>query len=151
MKNYLRKSISYLSRTKNNLIERAKFTEHTFMIIVAIVIGILAGFAAIGIRWLITEISELSFTGDGSLLQNIIDSPWYVKLLVPVLGGLIVGPLIHYFAPEAKGHGVPEVMQSILLKGGKIRPRVAVIKAFASAITIGTGGSVGREGPIIQI
>jgi len=121
------------------------------MIIVAIIIGVLAGFAAIGIRWLITEISSLSFPGDASLLQNIIDSPWYVKLLIPLLGGLIVGPLIHYFAPEAKGHGVPEVMQSILLKGGKIRPRVAVIKAFASAITIGTGGSVGREGPIIQI
>ena len=71
--------------------------------------------------------------------------------MAPVIGGLIVGPLIYFFAPEAKGHGVPEVMQAILLKGGKIRPRVAIIKAFASAITIGSGGSVGREGPIIQI
>jgi len=142
---------TYLSQKTSELIERAKFTEHTFMIIVAIIIGVLAGFAAIGIRWLITEISSLSFSGGGSLLQNIIDSPWYIKLIIPVIGGLIVGPLIYFFAPEAKGHGVPEVMQAILLKGGKIRPRVAVIKAFASAITIGTGGSVGREGPIIQI
>ena len=121
------------------------------MIIVAIIIGILAGFAAIGIRFLIHEISVLSFPGENSYLQNIIDAPWYIKILIPVIGGLIVGPLIYFFAPEAKGHGVPEVMQAILLKGGKIRPRVAAVKALASAITIGTGGSVGREGPIIQI
>lgn len=121
------------------------------MIIVAIVIGILAGFAAIGIRWLIGYISHLSFPGDGTFLENLMAVPWYIKLIFPVLGGLIVGPLIYFFAPEAKGHGVPEVMQAIVLKGGRIRPRVALIKAFASAVTIGTGGSVGREGPIIQI
>lgn len=121
------------------------------MIIVAIIIGVLAGFSAIGIRALIHFISELSFPGPGDLLENIIAAPWYVKLLIPLIGGAIVGPLIYFFAPEAKGHGVPEVMQAILLQGGKIRPRVALVKALASAITIGTGGSVGREGPIIQI
>ncbi len=140
-----------LSKYTASIMERAKLSEHTFMIIVAIIIGILAGFAAIGIRALIEFISELSFSGEGSLLQNIIDSPWYIKLLIPAIGGLIVGPIIYFFAPEAKGHGVPEVMQSILLKGGIIRPRVALVKAFASAVTIGTGGSVGREGPIVQI
>ncbi len=140
-----------LSRRTASIIERAKLTEHTFMIIVAIVIGVFAGFAAIGIRFLIEEISALSFPGYGTLLENIESQPWYILLLVPVIGGLIVGPLIYYFAPEAKGHGVPEVMQAILMKGGKIRPRVALVKALASAITIGTGGSVGREGPIIQI
>ena len=76
---------------------------------------------------------------------------WYWIILIPIIGGLIVGPIIHFFAPEAKGHGVPEVMQAILLKGGVIRGRVAFVKTIASAITIGTGGSVGREGPIIQI
>lgn len=121
------------------------------MIVIAIVIGIFAGFAAIGIRALIKAISSLSFHGSGSILENIINSPWYIIILTPVIGGLLVGPMIYFFAPEAKGHGVPEVMQAILLKGGRIRPRVAVIKAFASAISIGTGGSVGREGPIIQI
>ena len=147
----LKDSYSLLSRRTVDLFERAKMTEHTFMIIIAIIIGVLAGFAAIGIRALIFEISSLSFPGGGNLLENIINAPWYVKIGIPVLGGLIVGPLIHFFAPEAKGHGVPEVMQAILMKGGIIRPRVAIIKAVASAITIGTGGSVGREGPIIQI
>jgi len=140
-----------LSRKTADMLERAKLTEHTFMIIVAIIIGILAGFSAIGIRAMIEFFSELSFPGEGNLLENIMSSPWYIIILAPVIGGLIVGPLIYFFAPEAKGHGVPEVMQAILLKGGNIRPRVAVIKALASAISIGTGGSVGREGPIIQI
>lgn len=143
--------INFLSGKFSDYLEKAKLTEHTFMIIVAIIIGVLAGFAAIGIRFMIETISEISFPGEYGLLQNIIDQPWYIKILVPVIGAAIVGPLIYFFAPEAKGHGVPEVMQAILLRGGKIRPRVAVIKAIASAITIGTGGSVGREGPIIQI
>ena len=152
MKNFpLKNTYTFLSAKTINLIERAKLTEHTFMIIIAIIIGVLAGFAAIGIRFLIEEISALSFAGEGTLLDNIISAPWYIKILVPVIGAMIVGPLIYFFAPEAKGHGVPEVMQAILLKGGKIRPRVAIVKAIASAITIGTGGSVGREGPIIQI
>lgn len=147
----LKKSYTFISKKTVDLIEKAKLTEHTFMIIVAIIIGILAGFAAIGIRFLIEEISALSFAGDGNLLERIIEAPWYIKVLIPALGGLIVGPLIYFFAPEAKGHGVPEVMQAVLLRGGKIRPRVAMVKALASAVTIGTGGSVGREGPIIQI
>ncbi|MCK5741278.1 MAG: chloride channel protein, partial [Chlorobi bacterium] len=131
--------------------DKVKMTEHFFMIMAAILIGLLAGFGAIGIRALIHEVSSLSYVGDGTLLENIKAAPWYIKILIPALGGLIVGPIIYFFAPEAKGHGVPEVMQSLLLKGGVIRPRVAIIKAFASSITIGTGGSVGREGPIIQI
>ncbi|MCF8262825.1 MAG: chloride channel protein [Melioribacteraceae bacterium] len=139
------------TRRTKQLLEKAKLTENSFLIILAIVIGILGGFAAVGIRALIKEISAASFVGDGTLLENIINAPWYLKLGIPVAGGLLVGPIIHFFAKEAKGHGVPEVMQSIILKGGMIRPRVAFIKAIASAITIGTGGSVGREGPIIQI
>ncbi|MCF6269013.1 MAG: chloride channel protein [Melioribacteraceae bacterium] len=121
------------------------------MIIIAIIIGVIGGYAAVGIRFLIEEFSQLSYPGGGTVLENIMNTPWYLIILVPTIGGFIVGPLIYFFAPEAKGHGVPEVMQAILLKGGRIRPRVALVKALASAITIGTGGSVGREGPIIQI
>jgi chloride channel protein, CIC family len=71
--------------------------------------------------------------------------------MVPVLGGLIVTFPITNFAPEARGHGVPEVMDAIYYKDGVIRPVVAVIKSLASALSIGTGAAVGREGPIIQI
>lgn len=151
MPNYLKRSYRVGSRLAVGLVDKAKMTEHTFMIIIAIIIGILAGFGAIGIRMLIYEISTFSFPGEKTLLENIIEAPIYIKILIPMIGGLIVGPMIYFLAPEAKGHGVPEVMQSILLKGGIIRPRVALVKALASSITIGTGGSVGREGPIIQI
>jgi chloride channel protein, CIC family len=142
---------AFCSKKAVSLVDRAKMTEHTFMIIIAIIIGALAGFGAIAIRSLIKIISDFSFSGTGTLLQNMIDTPWYIIVIIPIIGGLLVGPLIHFFAPEAKGHGVPEVMQAVLLKGGLIRPRVALVKALASSITIGTGGSVGREGPIIQI
>ena len=67
------------------------------------------------------------------------------------LGGLIVGPIIHHFAREARGHGVPEVMTALATAGGRIRPRVVLVKIAASATTIGFGGTAGREGPMIQI
>ncbi len=146
-----KKVYTKFSNSTVTFFDRARMTEHTFMIIIAIIIGILAGFGAIAIRALIKEISILSFPGGSSFLENVMNVPWYWKIMVPILGGLLVGPLIYFFAPEAKGHGVPEVMQAILLKGGMIRARVAIIKAIASAISIGTGGSVGREGPIVQI
>jgi len=75
---------------------------------------------------------------------------WFV-LLAPVVAGLLYGPLVQRFAREARGHGVPEVMVAIARNGGRIRPQVAVVKALASALCIGGGGSVGGEGPIVQI
>ncbi len=72
-------------------------------------------------------------------------------ILVPVIGAVGVTWLVKTFAPEARGHGVPEVMDAIYYNKSIIRPVVAVIKSLASALSIGSGGSVGREGPIIQI
>jgi chloride channel protein, CIC family len=77
--------------------------------------------------------------------------PWYHVLLIPAVGGLLVAPIVFLASRDARGHGVPEVIESISFRGGKIRPEVALVKSLASAITIGTGGSVGREGPIVQI
>lgn len=150
----LKKMTASASRRSIELMQKVQMTEHLFMIIAAVIIGILAGFGAVGIRLLIKEVSDICFAGDGTMLENVTNmaaNNWYYVILAPAIGGLIVGPIIYFFAPEAKGHGVPEVMQAVLLKGGFIRSRVAFIKALASSITIGTGGSVGREGPIIQI
>ena len=170
MKNIFQKITYYVSVNTTRLMHRAQMTEHTFMIFVALIIGTIAGFGAIFIRKMIKGISHFSFQtlpnliasvpyqisnpgpgGEEHLLSWIIATPWYLLILIPAIGGLIVGPIIYFFAREAKGHGVPEVMQSVLLKGGEIRGRVALVKAIASSITIGTGGSVGREGPIVQI
>lgn len=121
------------------------------MVVVAIVCGLGGGLGAVALRWLILTFEGLFFGEGPELLQVIESVPWYWRLLAPALGGAIVGPLVYFVASEAKGHGVPEVMESILTRGGTIRPRVVVVKALASAISIGSGGSVGREGPIVQI
>jgi CIC family chloride channel protein len=101
-----------------------------------------------GVAQLVTE-GWLAETSDPLQIASSLE--WYWRLVIPALGGLIVGPLIYFFAREAKGHGVPEVMAAVALRGGVIRKRIAAIKALASAISIGSGGSVGREGPIVQI
>ena len=120
-------------------------------------VGIGAGIGAVLFRSLIVWTSSL-FTGysDYSAHPGAANphlpgvGRWFV-LVVPILGGLIYGPLIARFASEARGHGVPEVMLAVEREGGRIRPRVAAVKALASALCIGSGGSVGREGPIVQI
>ena len=78
-------------------------------------------------------------------------APWLFLLLSPAIAGLMYGPLIQRFAPSAKGHGIPEVMLAVRRKGGRIPGRVAIVKILASALTIGSGGSAGREGPIVQV
>ncbi|MFQ5893755.1 MAG: chloride channel protein, partial [Nitrospinota bacterium] len=130
---------------------RTKLTDHTFMILCALVIGVLGGLGAIGFRFLIRLFQSIFFGPGLDLLRVVWALPWYHKLLAPAIGGAIVGPIIYRFAREAKGHGVPEVMESVVIRGGAIRPRVALATTLASAMTIGSGGSVGREGPIVQI
>lgn len=128
------------------------------LIAAAIVVGAGAGLAAVAFRWLVSS-ATLIFTGttDYSATTGHPANPWVPWLggafviLAPAIGGLVYGPLVHRFAREARGHGVPEVMYAVARRGGHIPGRVAVVKALASAITIGSGGSVGREGPIVQI
>ncbi|MEP0508120.1 MAG: chloride channel protein [Aurantimonas coralicida] len=126
------------------------------MLLLALVVGIVAGVGAIVFKYLIAFIYNLAFYGELSLHLEPnaygAPSPWGMGIiLVPVIGGLVVVWLVRSFAPEAKGHGVPEVMYAIYHQNGNVRGVVAVVKSLASAISIGTGASVGREGPIIQI
>jgi CIC family chloride channel protein len=114
----------------------------------ALLVGLGAGLGALVFRWLIDLVHTVSFDWLPSVTQGW--GPAYV-VIAPAVGGLLVGPLIYFFAREAKGHGVPEVMEAVALRGGKIRPKVALVKSLASSLSIGTGGSVGREGPIVQI
>jgi CIC family chloride channel protein len=122
----------------------------------ALGLGVVTGFGAVLFRDLIGLIHNLLFTGHAVIHYDAnvftAPSPWgALVILVPVLGAIGVTFLVTNFAPEAKGHGVPEVMDAIYYKGGVIRPIVALVKSLASAIAIGSGASVGREGPIIQI
>jgi CIC family chloride channel protein len=126
--------------------------ENVVMIIMALFVGVLGGYGAVAFRWLIGFFQNIFFGhGKNHFLDFLVTLPWYAKLIPPIIGGAIVGPIVYFFAREAKGHGVPEVMESVALKGGVIRKRVVIIKAMVSAACIGSGGSAGREGPIVQI
>ena len=114
-------------------------------------IGLCSGLGSEFFRWLILFLKEMFFYGRFEILSIAPSVPWYFLPLIPMAGGLIIGPLSHFFPTEAKGHGVPEVMQSIALKNGIIKPRTILLRTFASAVCIGSGGSAGREGPIVQI
>ena len=124
---------------------------------IALVVGAGSGLAAMAFRYLIYFFTWLA-TGHVQFgQQGRVGSAHFPGLglgffvVIPVLGGLIYGPLIYRYAREARGHGVPEVMLAVAEGGGRIRPQVAAVKSLASALCIGTGGSVGREGPIVQI
>jgi CIC family chloride channel protein len=124
--------------------------------LLALGLGVFTGLGAVVFRVLIGFIHNLLFAGHALVHYDAnvftAPSPWgALVILVPVLGAVAVTFLVNNFAPEAKGHGVPEVMDAIYYKGGIIRPVVALVKSLASAIAIGSGSSVGREGPIIQI
>ncbi len=127
------------------------------MLVLSLVIGAGGGLGAVAFRYMILGFTHL-FTGhrDYSAVGHAVNPQlpglglWFV-VLAPVVGGLIYGPLVARFAPEARGHGVPEVMLAVNQLGGRIRPQVPIVKSVASALCIGSGGSVGREGPIVQI
>lgn len=116
-----------------------------------ILVGLLGGLGAVAFRDLIDVFQKLIYGSSGPFTHVVSHLSWWHVLLGPAIGGAVVGPLVYFFAREAKGHGVPEVMNAVAMQGGVIRKRVVVVKSLASALCIGSGGSVGREGPIVQI
>jgi CIC family chloride channel protein len=134
-----------------SILAQLKTNEHTIMAVLAVIVGVAGGFGAVGFRLLINFFQTIAYGSPADLLAVVKTIPWYIKVWIPALGGMIVGPLIYFLAREAKGHGVPEVMEAVALRSGVIRKRVLIVKLLASAISISTGGSVGREGPIVQI
>ncbi|PIE75412.1 chloride channel protein, partial [bacterium DOLJORAL78_65_58] len=142
---------SRVRRALFRLIEKFTPDETTIMVVVAVLVGLVGGFGAILFRWLVDLFQGLAIGTGEHTVDLLAPLPAWKKVLLPVVGGLVVGPLVHFGAREAKGHGVPEVLGAIVFKKGVIRPVVAAVKITASAITIAFGGSVGREGPIVQI
>jgi len=115
-------------------------------------VGLASGVVAIGFRETISFLTFVFFGAkEHTFLQLIGDVPIYIILLVPIAGGAFVAWFSNRFAPEAKGHGVPEIMSAIATNRGVIAVRVMVVKLIASAVSIGSGFSVGREGPTALI
>jgi CIC family chloride channel protein len=118
----------------------------------ALVVGLVAGLVAEALLQLIYFFTNLFFYGK---LSFAVTSPAHHHLgawviLIPPIGGFLVGLMIYYWEPTLKGHGIPEAMESVLFGHSRMRIRVAILKPIATALAIGTGGPFGAEGPIIQ-
>ncbi len=124
--------------------KRLGFRSDWYLIALGAAIGTVTAMGAIGFKWLLDRGAEL-----GVEIQ--VDLALWALPLLPMAGALATGLMVYFLAREAKGHGVPEVMDALYRKKAVIRPRVAVVKSLASACTIGSGGSAGAEGPIVQI
>jgi len=144
----LQRLATFLSDSVRQMLDRWQPPETGVLIGTAVLVGISTGIVAVFFIWLIDVFAVLFFDTLQPRLGGL--GPLAI-VVIPALGGLIGGPMITFVAREAKGHGVPEVMQAIALQGGRMRPIVAAVKAVASSICIGSGGSAGREGPIVQI
>ncbi|MBF0370726.1 MAG: chloride channel protein [Magnetococcales bacterium] len=133
-------------------LNRLGANEHIILSAIAVAIGLMVGYGAILFRRLI-EFFQFLFMGAGG--ENVVDIlatlPWWQILLMPVVGGLIIGPLVHFVFPGSRGHGVPEVMAAVALHGGKMNMRDGIGKMIACSLSIGSGGSVGREGPVVHL
>jgi len=128
-----------------------RLSPATITLLLAVLVGVSGGFGALLFKKLIFLLQDIFWAASDMTPETFYGIPWIKRLIMPVVGGLIVGPLIYFLAREAKGHGVPEVMIAVITRSSVIRPVVVVVKALASAVSISSGGSVGREGPIVQI
>lgn len=121
------------------------------LLLFAITVGALAGVGALGFLALIALGQWAFWPGGENFLAQVNLAPWWLKLLVPVAGGLALGPVIAFLVPELRGPGVSEVIEAAALEDSYIRPKVTILKTLCTALTIATGGSVGREGPVATI
>ena len=117
--------------------------------LLAVGIGILSAFVAVALVWLINLFTNLAFFGCFSGASVTIgDHPLGAMVIViPVIGGLIIGGMARYGSEKIRGHGIPEALEAILIGRSRMSPKVAVLKPLSSAISIGTGGPFGAEGP----
>ncbi len=122
-----------------------------YPLLLALLIGVLAGIGAVLFRVLIAWCMDLLWPSGTSFVERFSAAPLWLKLGIPAIVGLIAGPIIAFWAPELRGPGVPEVMKALALNHGRIRHRVTALKAVVTAFLISAGASVGREGPIVQI
>lgn len=132
-----------------SFLARFRMQEFVYGTVLAVLIGVGTGLGAVAFRYLIGLFTTAFFQDSSDILSFL---GGYYIIIIPAIGGLLVGVLLYFTKTnEAKGHGVPEVMEAVATRGGRIRARVAAVKILASAICIGSGGSAGREGPIVQI
>lgn len=121
------------------------------LLLIAILIGVATGFLAVGFRYLLLYATDLCWNNAFDIIGAAANLPWYAIVGTPVVGGLLIAPVIAFWAPETRGAGVPEVIEAVVAREGRIRHRTTLFKLASTVISIGTGASVGREGPIVHM
>lgn len=149
------KSLSETGRRTNRSKRLGDFTTTWHVIpitVLATAIGIFSAFVALALLRLIGLFTNLFFFQRWStaLVSPAGNKLGWLEIFVPMIGGLIIGFMARYGSERIRGHGIPEAIEAILLKGGQVEPRVAFLKPLSSAISIGSGGPFGAEGPIIM-
>mgnify|MGYP005842507807 CR=1 FL=1 len=145
--------VEWLSRNRVRLLDalvRLNLSQDILFLAIASLIGIGAGYGAVLFHEAIRLVQEAFFVHLHGAIANAPGSR-YLIALYPALGGLLVGILTVYVSPESRGHGVPDVIKAVIARGGYLKSSLVFTKTVASALTIGSGGGAGREGPIIQI
>jgi CIC family chloride channel protein len=135
----------------SSILRALSINEHVVMAVLATLVGLAAGFGALGFRYLVGFFQLMAYGSQGNLLEIINRIPWYIKFWVPALGGLVVGTLIYFFMREARGIGIADVMEAVALRKGVIKKRLLFSESLTSAITIGAGGSAGVIAPTVFI
>lgn len=149
-----RRGFTYaVKRSKHALhIMRQKGPSQMQFWLLALLIGISAGFAALGFRLGIGALQRLVYGADDLTLASTAGNlPWYLVLIIPVIGGLIVGLILDRFTPDGRVRAVADVIEGAALEGGRVETREGLASAAASLITLSTGGSSGREGPVVHL
>ena len=120
---------------------------------IALLVGIAAGFAAVGFRMSVEWLQETLYdASDVRLLYSYAsDLAWYWIVIIPVIGGLVTGWVLHLFTPDGRARSVAEVIEGAALHDGRVEKKAGLASAFASMVTLSTGGSTGREGPVVHL
>jgi len=137
-------------RWSSRLVHRMFPDENTLLLVMALVVGVGSGLGAVGFEILIHGFQH-GFTAMARAFPHTDHWPWLGRIVALLVGGLLGGVLIHTIFPASAGHGVPDVMAGVAVRGGRIRSRVALETSITAGICIGSGGSAGPEGPIVQI
>lgn len=120
--------------------------------LIALCIGVAAGMATVLFRQLVSILQSLIYGADDvTLASTAAHLHWLWVLCIPILGGLIVGLILHHFTPDARSRSVAHVIQGVALNNGRIEGRAGLASTVASLITLSTGGSTGREGPVVHL
>ena len=129
-------------------LRKLNISQETFLILLAVIIGFFVGSLAVVFKLATNWLASLAFGHGESLLDFI---PQYYMILIPIIGGIVVGLIVQYGGHNASGHGIPEAIQAVALKGGRMKVRTIFAEGLASLFTIGFGGSAGRVGPVVEI